>query len=342
MDYDHVKISNFGKHPNDTTESHSLSIRIRVAGMIGIYFVFLLVCLLLARAIKFVRRERTCLPPSTATCVIQFCLFFISIFDVPHFLNYLLDKRDERWPLAYEAHVVSMTLIQCSFYVFALLWVEILNLGPRIKKIATIIARSMILMSLLSGLVFIVIFMSQDGGNDVKIQIILAWWIAGTLSLASTFFLLYGIYAQKRLGLIFYGTIWQSQILRQVNLTVIMCTICCYVRALMLVWLVLENTNITPAFLGGDYPHPIVWICLSQIIPYYGLCFIMFSWTATKGRKKSPYDNKETPITDSIPEPTSPSFLQTDTLQTEGYIVSVPSSISGLSGMRRISSGYDF
>lgn len=246
MDNYNTNIHSLYINANDT--AYSLRLRTRLAGAIGFFCTSALGSLLIFRAINFLRKHGEFYFPCTVPVLIQLCLFFICILDVPHFVLYVIDT-DERAPLTYVTHIIAMYLVQCAFCAFALLWVEILNLGSRIKRIATIISRSLISISVVSALSFVIAFLSQAGEFDRIIQIFLAWWIAGTLGIMSTFFLFYGVYAQKRLNRMFWtGTHWQRQILRQVNQTVGFTTFFCYVRAIMLIWLTLEEYKITPPF----------------------------------------------------------------------------------------------
>lgn len=275
---------------NTTIASPTLTLRSQLVGALGVSLVLILVILLSVRAVIFVRAEKTFRPPIELTCAIQFCLLFFSISDLPHFLHLIffpLGIGVRRWPLTFPLHILSLHFIYTAFCIFALLWVEILNLSKRFKKVAVVLTASAALVALLADIAFIITFLSEEYTFDFQLHDIVQIWTGATLFMASTLFLIYGLYAQHKLNRIFWtGTAWQRQILRQVNQTVAMCTFCCFARAYMIAWIFLEEKYIVPAFFVNSSidNHPFIWYFFSELLPLYGLGFILFRWTSTKAK----------------------------------------------------------
>jgi len=104
--------------------------------------------------------------------------------------------------------------------------------------------------------------------NDLLPYKMVLWGQSCIFIIASTGFLLYGIRAHSVMKT---SEKW-NQVLYRLNLVMGSCTLCATLRVVMLLILYLD----VYLFKTGFFPDkPVLWLALSQWIPFYGLLFII-------------------------------------------------------------------
>merc|ERR1712043_53326 len=145
---------------------------------------------------------------------------------------------------------------------------------------------------------------------------------ATSLLTTSILFPFYGLYAQRRVKRIFWtGTAWRNQIFRQVNQMVCLCIFFSFIRMSILVLLLLEKNHWT----NSTDHYPFLWFLCSDIIPYYGLAFILFRWSCLK-RKLEKFSVSTTRVSESKSLRTSISASSQMWVRSESRIIPLLSS----------------
>jgi len=198
--------------------------------------------------------------------------------------------------LCYSLHIFSLALLVWAYVIFLWLWADSLRFERKYQKILTYCSAALAVLLLIISvpLVAQLSIVGYESLNDLVFYQVLVWTQVVFFLVTSIGFLGYGLLVYHAFQRSDNDPSWWI-LLRKLNIVMFTTTVCCLLRFLMLIVLYLEvwlDHVLLPT--NGSYVF-IVWLVLSQWIPFYGLLGVMQYVT-----RKSEFNTaSETPLLES-------------------------------------------